>query len=293
VLVLYGPVGDLAPPIERLATVVGRVLIVDNNQTPLPGLADALPDLPVTVLHNANHGGVAGAYNLALRHLQLQHPDEPHAVVFLDQDSDADSLGGFLADAAVQDLLGRDDVAAVSPAYCERSTGLRGRYIELGRWRVHHLPRRFAGARPVAFVINSMTIWRSEALRRIGNFNETLAIDHVDTEYCLRARQLRLAVWVHGDHEFAHAIGQRRRYRLLGRDLQAGGHSPERRRFIGRNTTLLARTWFIREPAFGALCLMRLAYEVTGIVMAEDDKLAKLAAFARGVFQGLFMPGRA
>ena len=290
---LYGPVGELAPPIGRLASVVDRVLVVDNNEMPLPGLADALSGLPVTLLHNANRGGLAGAYNQALAAVRSDGQGNALAVVFLDQDSDAHGLGAFLADKTVQNLLGRDDVAAVSPAYCERATGLRGRYIELERWRVHHLPRRFEGARPVAFVINSMTVWRGAALRRIGNFNEALAIDHVDTEYCLRARQLHLGVWVHGDHEFAHAIGQRRRYRLLGRELQAGGHSPARRRYIGRNTVLLARTWFVREPAFGALCLMRLAYEVTGIVMAEDDKLAKLAAFARGIFQGLFMPGRA
>jgi rhamnosyltransferase len=290
--VLFGPVDDLVLPVGRLSTVVDRVLIVDNNATPLPGLADALPGLPVTVLHNGNRAGLAGAYNLALRHLRTADLDEPRAVVFLDQDSDAATLGGFLADPAVQALLGREDVAAVAPAYCERATGLRGRYIELGRWRVHHLPRRFDGARPVAFVINSMTVWRSAALRRIGDFNETLAIDHVDTEYCLRARQLHLTVWVHGDHEFSHAIGQRRRYRLLGRELQAGGHSAGRRYSIGRTTTLLARSWFVREPAFGALCLMRLAYEVTGIVMAEDDKLGKLSAFTRGVFRGLFMRGR-
>lgn len=294
-LVLFGAVEDVVLPVGRLSAMVDRVLIVDNNEMPLPGLADALAILPaqVQVLHNANRGGLAGAYNLALRHLRSPDRDEPAAVVFLDQDSDSSALAAFVADPTVQALLGRDDVAGVAPAYCERATGLRGRYIDLGRWRVHHLPRRFAGARPVAFVINSMTVWRSAALKRIGNFNETLAIDHVDTEYCLRARHLQMAVWVHGDHEFAHAIGQRRRYRLLGRELQAGGHSPARRYSIGRSTTWLARSWCFREPAFGALCLMRMAYEVTGIVMAEDDKRAKLSALARGVFAGLFMPRRA
>lgn len=293
VLVVYGRVDNVSAAVAKLAATVDRVLVVDNNESQASGLVDALGGLPALVLHNANRGGLAGAYNLALQALSADGQDMPDALVFVDQDSDVDQLGRFLGDATVKALLQRDDVAAVAPAYCDRATGLRGRYIELTRWHVHHLPRRFEGARPVAFVINSMTVWRGPALRRIGRFNERLAIDHVDTEYCLRARQLKLAVWVHGDHEFKHAIGQRRRYRLLGRDLQAGGHAPARRRFIGRNTALLARTWFIREPAFGALCLMRLAYEVTGILMAEDDKLAKLSALMRGALESLFMPGRA
>jgi rhamnosyltransferase len=110
-----------------------------------------------------------------------------------------------------------------------------------------------------------MTVWRLQALQRIGAFHEGLAIDHVDTEYCLRARQAGLTLHVNGAFEFAHAIGERRKYRLLGVELQAGGHSPQRRHMIARNTVWLARNWFCREPAFSALCLVRLAYEAVGI----------------------------
>jgi rhamnosyltransferase len=154
---------------------------------------------------------------------------------------------------------------------------------------VHHLPREFEGARPVAFVINSMSVWRAAALARLGDFDEILGIDHVDTEHCLRARALGLLVWVHGSHTFAHAIGARRRYRLLGRELQTGGHGPSRRRLIGRNTVLLARRWVFREPAFAWLCLMRLLYESVGIVVAEDRRAAKLAALFAGIARGMFM----
>lgn len=288
VLVLYGAVADLGRLLSQLVGTVGRVVVVDNNEQPSPSLHVLASPWPVELVHHGNRGGLAGAYNRALRTLHEEGP-RPRQVVFVDQDSDADALRAFLADSEVRSLLARDDVAVVAPAYCDRATGLRGRYIELGRWRLHHLPRVFNGPRPVAFVINSMSVWRMPALDRIGAFNEVLGIDHVDTEYCLRARRLGLGVWVHGSHSFAHAIGDRRRYRLLGRELQAGGHAAWRRRLIARNTTWLARRWCWREPAFAGLCLMRLAYEATGIVMAEDGRLAKLAALLRGIAEGLFM----
>lgn len=289
VVVVFGQARLQPGTLESLCDAAGAVLVVDNNPAPDAHLAAQLArQRKITLLHNANRGGLAGAYNLALDTLQRNAADIGIThVTFVDQDSNVGSLRQFTADPAVDALLRRPDVAAASPAYRDRTTGLRGRYIELGRWRLVHLPRQFDGLRLVAFVINSMTVWRLQALQHIGPFNEDLAIDHVDTEYCLRARQQRLGIWVHGNHEFLHAIGQRRRYRLLGRELQAGGHSPPRRHMIGRNTMLLARRWCLREPAFAGLCLMRLVYEAAGILMAEDDKPAKLRALIGGAFEGL------
>ena len=119
-------------------------------------------------------------------------------------------------------------------------------------------------------------------------FEADLAVDHVDTEYCLRARQRGLHVVVNGSFEFPHAIGDRKKYKLFGMEVQAGGHSPQRRYMIGRNTAWLARGWVLREPAFAALCMARLAYEAVGIVLAETRVCAKLWALLRGAVNGLF-----
>jgi rhamnosyltransferase len=290
VLVVHGEAGALADALKELAARVARVVVVDNNEAPSAELAELAGLAGIELLHHGNRGGLAGAYNRALRH--LREPASPAApaprqIVFVDQDSDPAVLGAFLADPEVNALLARDDVAAVAPAYRDRATGLRARYIELGRWRLQHLPREFEGLRRVAFVVNSMSAWRVQALARLGDFDEQLAIDHVDTEHGLRARRQGLSVWVHGSHVFAHSIGQRRRYRLFGRELQATGHGPARRRLIGRNTVLLLRRWGLREPAFARLCLLRLAYEAVGIVLAEDRRLRKLGALLAGAGQGL------
>lgn len=296
-LVVHGEVGDLASVLTELAALMARVVVVDNNERAAPALARQALAVPgVELLHHGNRGGLAGAYNRALQQLQQPHAvtgtAAPRRVVFIDQDSDPAVLGAFLADPEVNALLARDDVAAVAPAYRDRATGLRARYIALGRWRLRHLPREFDGLRRVAFVVNSMSVWRVQALVRLGDFDEQLAIDHVDTEHCLRARRQGLSVWVHGSHVFAHSIGQRRRYRLFGRELQATGHGPARRRLIGRNTVLLLRRWGLREPAFARLCLLRLAYEAVGIVVAEEQRLRKLGALLAGTVQGLFARSR-
>ena len=290
VLVVY----RLATPIDEvLSTLAGSLaltVVIDNSEQGHDSLVPLAAGLGVTLLRAANQGALAGAYNRALDHLHLHHAGRFDQVVFLDDDSDPSGLQAFLSDPATRCGLMHAGTAAIAPAYRDRATGLRGKYIELRRFGLTYLSRQFSDIRVVAFVINSMSVWRVDALQRIGRFNETLAIDHVDTEYCLRARACGLSVWVHGGHEFAHSIGERRRFRFLGREMQAGGHGPDRRYLIGRNTTWLARDWLWREPAFAFLCGTRLAYETVGIVMAEDDKLAKLQALGRGIAAGMFMP---
>ncbi len=293
VLVVFRSMDRVAATLSQLAQTVARVVIVDNH----PQGHAALP--AVSAAHGAalisahNHGGLAGAYNRALQWLGTHSPSTQW-VVWVDDDSDAHTLRAVLTDARVMQRLQDPSTAAVAPAYRDRATGLRGKYMQLRRNGWHYSPREFDDLRAVAFVINSMSIWRVPALQQIGPFNEGLAVDHVDTEYCLRARALGLAVYVDGAHEFLHSIGQRKAYKLLGHELQAGGHSPERRTMIARNTVWLARRWAWREPAFAALCLSRLVYEAAGVVLAEDQVAAKLWALARGTLQGLLrgMPGK-
>lgn len=292
VLVVYHPPGPLERTLQSLARTVAVTVLVDNSEQGhghLPALAARHGAI---VLKVGNRGGLAGAYNAAIAHLQKEHAGVIDWVVLLDDDSDPTVLGVFLRDPAVVRQLRDVRTAAVAPAYRDRATGLRGKYIELDRFRLNYLSRQFTDMRPVAFVINSMSVWRMAALEQVGRFNEALAVDHVDTEYCLRARTSALSIWVHGGHVFDHAIGQRRKFRIFGRDMQAGGHSPQRRALIGRNTAWLARTWLWREPAFAFLCLTRLAYEVVGITLVEDEKPAKLAALLRGALAGLFGPLR-
>lgn len=291
VLVVYQRQREVQHKLPALRAVLPQVLLVDNGAQPDTALQAQASALGVQYLHNANQGGLAGAYNRALQVLQAG-PVPVQQVLFLDEDSDTANLQAFLLDPLVQQQLARPETAAVSPAYRDRATGLRGRYMWLQRWRLGFFPREFEDLREVAFVINSMSVWRMAALQRLGPYNEGLAVDHVDTEYCLRARAAGLHVYVHGSHEFPHAIGQRQRYRFLGMEVQSGGHGPQRRRMIGRNTLHLARRWCWREPAFAALCLLRLSYEAIGIMLVEDRAAAKLLALLGGAARGLLLPLR-
>jgi len=290
VLVLFDPTANPEATLSQLSTLVGTVVLVDNAEFVHPWCA-AQEALPHNVLQyrNANAGGLAGAYNAALSFLRLNGISFSQ-VVFLDEDSDVSVLAAFMRDQEVMRVLASPSTAAVAPAFRERETGMRGRGILLERWHVHFLARDAQGLQTVTLLINSMSVWRADALKRIGDFNEGLAIDLVDTEYCLRARHAELKVYMHGSHEFLHTIGHRRIYKFLGRTLQSGGHSPARRYLIGRNTAWLGRTYVFKEPAWSLFfCVGRLAHEFIGIALAEDERGKKLSQLTRGVLAGIFM----
>jgi rhamnosyltransferase len=280
--------------LEVLLKAVGTVVLVDNRpdtSIPLSGLDKALNDTGYgrfQVIVNGNQEGLAGAYNRAVAWLRGQ-PSIIDCVVFLDEDSDASTLGPFLSDREVRERLASPSTASVAPVPLDLATGLRSKPMQfLSRWRLRYLPRDFGGLQPVAFVINSMSVWRMSALCLLGPYDEGLAVDHVDTEYCLRAHRRGLQVYCHGAYTFAHRIGQRRRFSLLGVQMQAGGHSPARRYLIGRNTVWLARRSLRLEPGFTLLCALRLAYEAAGILLAEEQRGAKLRALLRGAASGLW-----
>lgn len=288
IMVVYQPGFGVERTLSHLRSIVDCVVLVDNSEIEHPGLRSAAEELQCTYLHGANVGALAGAYNAAISWVRDHHPDTAE-VVFLDQDSDPADLAAFLHSSDTRTALRSVCTAAVSPAYRDRATGLRGRYIWLRRYKAGFNPREFSGMRQVAFLINSMSVWRMAAIAQIGPFNLALAVDHVDTEYCLRARHLGLHLFVNGSFEFAHSIGQRVKYRFFGMEVQAGGHAARRRFMIGRNTAWLAKRWLMREPAFAALCVARLGYEAVGIVIAEKQAGPKLWALVRGVATGLFL----
>lgn len=290
VIVAFDPARDPAGFVAQIRGLVARIVIVDNWPDGHPRLpVDMLAGAGVEVIANRNVGGLAGAYNTAIAHLEKTRPATTH-VLYLDDDTDAASLAAFLSSPTTQVCAEDTGVAAVAPAYVDRATGMRGAHMQLCRFRLRVLPRELARATEVAFLINSMSLWRLDAVRRIGSYSTCFGIDHVDTDFCLRAAVHGYKLVLNPEVGFLHSIGERRKFRLLGFTLQAGGHGASRRRLIARNTVILAKHYAFRWPAFAVLCVLRLGYEMTGIVLAEPQRMAKLKGMLLGIWSGLLTP---
>jgi rhamnosyltransferase len=269
------------------STAVHHVILVDNTLGGHPRLRDVSPLSRITVISNRNQGGLAGAYNTAIRWVRVNHHNTSH-ILFLDEDSDTTSISSFLSSAETLSLFQDRQVAAVAPAYVDRATGLRGTPICLNRFWYRMLGRNITEPVEVSFLINSMSLWRFEALLDIGAYSTQLKVDHIDTDYCLRAKLRGYKLILNPTVSFLHSIGERRAFHFLGRIMQTGGHSAARRWMIGRNTMLLAKHYGLRFPAFAVLCIGRMVYEMVGITLAETDRRRKLLSILKGGVVGVF-----
>jgi len=114
----------------------------------------------------------------------------------------------------------------VAPTYRDSATGIQLAPIQLFRFRWRVLARDLTEPVAVSFLINSMSLWRLDALRRIGPYDERLAVDHIDTDYCLRASALGYRLMLNPAVAFEHAIGARRKYRFLAVRCRRAGMIP-------------------------------------------------------------------
>jgi rhamnosyltransferase len=286
ILVVYDQTINPASSISKLTSTLRSLIIVDNTVDGHPKLEKTLKTPNTIVLKNKNEGGLAGAYNRALGWIEKNRPEATH-VIFIDDDTDHTNLAEFLASEYTITEISRPDVAAVAPSYVERETGIRATHIQLKRFTYQTLPRDLTKTTEVSFIINSMSLWRIDAIREIGQFSTLLKVDRIDIDYCIRAAVKGFKVFVNPHISFIHSIGKRQKYTFLGKTLQSGGHSPARREMIGKNTVILGIKYATKFPSFAILCLAHLVYEITGIIIAEKDKTKKTTALIKGILIGI------
>jgi rhamnosyltransferase len=146
--------------------------------------------------------------------------------------------------------------------------------------------REIAGHLVTDEVFQTGSLWSVEALSRLGGFDESLGIDAVDAEACLKLREAGLAVVLARGVRLEHRYGTGRAVHLLGRPVVATGHSPARRETMVRNRLRLFPREFRQSPVHALRTLRRVGVNVVLGVTVEEDRWAK----AKGAIRGLRSP---
>ena len=136
-------------------------------------------------------------------------------------------------------------------------------------------------------VFQTGSLWRVALLHGLGGFDESLGIDAVDAEACLKVREAGLAVVLAPGVRLEHRYGSGHAVRLLGRSVVATGHPPERRETMVRNRVRLFPREFRQSPTHALRTLRRVGVNVMLGVVVEEDRWAK----AKGSLRGLLPRG--
>lgn len=222
----------LSSAIAAIAPQVVKLLLIANDGVHPPL---ALPENAVVMVPDENLG-LGGAYNRAADWARTQGATH---LLLLDQDSVAEPrLVAALATAFDQP----GPVAAAGALWRDRRTGQEGFFVRLTRWGARKFSPKDPGPVPVDFLISSGSLISLDAMNRIGGFDEALFVEHVDTDWCLRARAMGYGLYGVARARLDHAFGDATLTpAALGGSRSLFLYPPERNYYLLRNSIILWR----------------------------------------------------
>lgn len=273
--------GELLEILQRRCTPT-IVVINQADSSRVDSLRAAYPTVD-WFLNTDNHG-LARAQNQGLHQARAHDVD---AVLLLDQDTLPTAQGiEMLAEVLARCCDDGERVAAVGPAYHQPNGGEWPGFVVYRPWgfsRVH--PRGERTEVAVDFLIASGSLIPVAALDDVGDMDEGLFIDHVDTEWCLRARARGWSLVGVPAVSFSHCLGERQRRVWLGRWRSVAVYPPWRYYMMMRNSFLL-----YRRAGFSGLWkwgdFRRSLTLLAWVGLAGPRRWASLSAMVRGAVDG-------
>lgn len=273
------------PNIERLRLNLegvysqsSLIVVVDNHSQNIKEIEELIDDFPrVYIIYNEKNYGIARALNQIMEFAKKNNLDW---ALLLDQDS---IIPGNMINNYTQ-LTDIEGVAIVCPRVQDNNSNRIGKAdsrIEL-----------------VGLCITSGSLNNVKTWENIGKFDESLFIDYVDNEYCIRLYYEGFRIIRDNEVILNHELGKTE-YHLF---KSTTNHGALRRYYIARNSYYVARkykyifnnsninykeanifldkmlnpTWaFLRQLQF---CLL--------IVLYENNKINKIYSIFKGLRDG-------
>ncbi len=224
--------------VSSLLDQVGEILIVDNGSTDL----DIGDFENVSIHRNKSNLGLGAAHNIGIKSAIERGYDY---VLIMDQDSLPTSSMTTELLQAHQSLSGDHKVSAVGATYWNAETQTPSFFVRFGWLK---FKRTYSAKEPCLadFLISSGSLFHVSAVDAIGLMDEELFIDHVDTEWFLRARERGFQAYGVPSALMEHNLGeQSHRLRIAGRTRHVPQHKPFRYYYIFRNSVALYKRSYV------------------------------------------------
>ena len=178
-------------------------------------------------------------------------------------------------------------ISAVGPRYRDEAADCLSDFVKftwLGFGRL--TCRAFESFVPADFLISSGALFSMDTLCSVGEMDGSLFIDHVDTEWFLRAKSMGYQAIGACRAVMLHNLGERRRRLWMLRWRTVPTHAPFRYYYIFRNSILLLRRDYV-DNGWRRCELMRLMKLFVMFGIFVSPRIKHLRIMALGVRGGL------
>lgn len=278
--------------LRALMPQVSKIIVVDNasvESAPFEWhLSHVFPSLELVQL--SSNVGIASAQNHGIA---LAIDSGASHVLLSDQDSvpEPDMVQKLLA-GLLQCNQESDDlpVAAISPATKDIRTGHVSTFVPAGRRRAGGVNRTHEIASlptvDAGFLISSGMLIPVEVFTAIGGLRSEYFIDHVDTEWCFRARAAGYRLVGLEQPLLNHSLGDEVQKVWLFRERHVYTHAPLRDYYMARNTLAMSKGGNL-SLGWSAHFLWRIVQFFGFYVLLSNNKRRHLKMLFLGLLHGL------
>ena len=266
---------------------VHAIVIVDNGSAiNVSGWAASLEKVNIHVISLQENRGIAAAQNVGV-HWAVQHGG--NFVLLMDQDSipEETMVNKLLVTYHCLKSNQNKKISAIGPRFKDSKSGHLSKHVcfkGFGTGRVECTPGDHAV--PADFLIASGSLIETSIFASVGYMEEGLFIDHVDTEWILRAKSKGFHAWGHCDAVMTHSLGENRVRLWIGRWRDIPIHKPFRYYYVFRNSLLIRRRDYPCVE-WKRIDMIRLGQLFLFMALFHPNRIQVLRMMFRGVLHGL------
>lgn len=273
IIVSYNPDNNLLDSVNLLINQVQKIIILDNGSENKKkkdiNLIKDIDNQKINIIFNEENLGIATALNIGVKQALNDGYDW---VLTMDQDSKASSnmIEKMLEVYNNIDKTERDNILSIFPNFVDERVQSIEENSNMGSYEY------------VDADITSGNLLKAEVFDKVGFFDDSLFIDLVDTDFCMRLNEKNIKMIKIRDAILYHSLGESKSVKSGFLKFNTSNHSALRRYYMTRNRFY---TWE-KYKDLDSFTLNRdknlFKKEFVKIILGEKDKVNKI----RMVFKG-------
>ena len=273
IIISYNPDNNLLDSINLLVNQVEKIIIVDNGSEPEKkrniNLIMDIDKKKIEVIFNEENLGIATALNIGVREALNQGYNW---ILTMDQDSKASSnmVEKMLEVYNKIDERERKEILSIFPNFVDERIQSIEENSNMDSYEY------------VDADITSGNLLRAEVFDKVGFFDDSLFIDLVDTDFCMRLNEKNIKMIKVRDAILYHSLGESQSVKSIFGKFNTSNHSALRRYYMTRNRFYI----WEKYKDLNSFTLNRdkklFKKEFIKIILGEKDKVNKIKMVFKG-----------
>ena len=270
IIVSYNPDSNLFDSINLLLNQVEKVIIVDNgSKEKYVKYIKSINEDKIEIILNKENLGIATALNIGVRNA-LENGYE--WILTMDQDSKAspDMVKKMFNVYNSINREERKDILSIFPNFVDERIQSIEENSNMNSYEY------------VDADITSGNLLRKEVFEKVGFFDDSLFIDLVDTDFCMRLNEKGIKMIKIRDAVLYHSLGESKTIKGILGSFNTSNHSALRRYYMTRNRFYI----WEKYKGLNSFTLNRdkklFKKEFVKIILGEKDKVNKIKMVLRG-----------